>query len=210
MNSRIITMASSFLSKRFKEKSRKWWKLWSSYCPRPSPAGGCQHPARNLKIKWSTGQIKLTLQQWQGRYGVKVWSFRLVFSNYLQYYFSWTCWGYSSAVRDHQQCWPRYQYFAWLEMICHTTSLWPADIKATCVVTDFLQSFRQFDLSLYLGPQLLHPPEVLYHLSPHDLYDGGGEGQAQEDVDSADHHVQTFVCNSFSKLELSHFDQSDF
>ena len=67
--------------------------------------------------------------------------------------------------------------------------------KATCVVTDFLQSFRQFDLSLYLGPELLHPPEVLYHLSPDDLYDGGGEGESEEDVNGADHHVQTFVCN---------------
>ena len=63
------------------------------------------------------------------------------------------------------------------------------------VVAYFLQSFRQFDLGLYLSPQLLHPPEVLHHLSPDDLYDGGGEGQAQEDVDSTDHHVQTFVCN---------------
>ena len=74
----------------------------------------------------------------------------------------------------------------------------------TCVVTDFLQSLRQFDLSLDLGPELLHPPEVLHHLSPDDLYDGGGEGEAEEDVDGADHHVQTFVCNSLinSKLEL--------
>ena len=84
------------------------------------------------------------------------------------------------------------------KLICHTTSLWPADIKATCVVTDFLQSFRQFDLSLYLGPKLLHPPEVLHHLSPHDLYDGGGEGEPEEDVDGADHHVETFVCNTQS------------
>ena len=74
--------------------------------------------------------------------------------------------------------------------------------KATCVVTDLLQSLRQFDLSLYLGPELLHPPEVLHHLPPDDLYDGGGEGEAEEDVDSADHHVQTFVCNSCSKLKL--------
>ena len=64
----------------------------------------------------------------------------------------------------------------------------------TGVVTDFLQSLRQLDLGLDLGPELLHLPEVLHHLPPHDLDDGGGEGEAQEDVDSTDHHVESFIC----------------
>ena len=63
----------------------------------------------------------------------------------------------------------------------------------TCIFTDLFERLSQFDLCLYLSPELLHLPEVLHHLSSHDLYDGGGEGQAQEDVDRADHHVETFV-----------------
>ena len=77
--------------------------------------------------------------------------------------------------------------------------------QRTCIITEFLQSFCQFDLSLYLSPQLLHLPEVLHHLSPHYLDDGGREGETQEDVDRAYHHVKGFVCKSHSiKINIIH------
>ena len=63
----------------------------------------------------------------------------------------------------------------------------------TCIFTDLFERLSQFDLCLYLSPELLHLPEVLHHLSSHDLYDGGGEGEAEHDVDGAEEHVHGTV-----------------
>ena len=37
-------------------------------------------------------------------------------------------------------------------------------------------------------------------VSPDDLYDSGGEGQTEHDVDGAEEHVHGAVCTSFFKL----------
>ena len=63
----------------------------------------------------------------------------------------------------------------------------------TGIVTELLQSLGELDLGLDLGPELLHPPEVLHHLPPHDLDDGRGEGETEENVDRADNHVEALV-----------------
>ena len=78
-------------------------------------------------------------------------------------------------------------------------------IALTCSLADFFQSVRQLELSLNLCPQLLHLPPALCilppcnqkdghphlvgHLLPDQLYDGGGEGHPNQNIDSADKHV---------------------
>ena len=56
----------------------------------------------------------------------------------------------------------------------------------------FELNFSKF-LSLKFLQNIFHYPEVLHHLSPDDLNDGGSEGKPQEDVDRADDHVETLV-----------------
>lgn len=57
------------------------------------------------------------------------------------------------------------------------------------MLCDLLQSCCHFQLSLNLSSQLDHLPPTLCILSPDQLYDGGGQGHADEDVDSAKQHV---------------------
>ena len=52
---------------------------------------------------------------------------------------------------------------------------------------------RELELSLDLGPELLHLPHALLVLPPHDLDDGGEDRHPHQDVDRADQHVARLV-----------------
>ena len=73
------------------------------------------------------------------------------------------------------------------------TFMKPSMVSITCIFTDLFERLSQFDLCLYLSPELLHLPPALRVLPPHYLYDGGEHRHPHHDVDRHHQHVAGLV-----------------